>query len=298
MGEITMSSSPRETSCTECGGYIRTEQTEKVCSECGLILKEDTIDTGPDWRSTDDDEESGRRTGAPLTSARHDNGLSTEIGYGNGSEVSGKKQRQFARLRRQHNRARLSSKSERNKVYAYTEIRRIISSLSLPTSLRDQACTLFDSAQSEDLLCGRSLEGFAAAVVYATCRTQSIARTMEEIVDVASADKNELKVAYNALNKELGLPVGPIDPCGYLPRYTSELDLGMAVESQAREYVEQLREENLIGGKNPSGVAAACLYKAAEEEGGDVTQKTLTKIADVSRLTLRSTVSDLESLEA
>lgn len=292
-----MSTISRSSKCIECGGYVRKEETEMVCGECGLVLGEDTIDRGPDWRTSDDGEEDCRRTGAPLTKARHDKGLSTEIGYGNGSEVSGEKQRQFARLRRQHNRARLSSKSDRNKVYAYTEIRQIVSSLSLPMSIRDQACTLFDSAQSEKLLCGRSLEGFAAAVVYATCRTRSIARTMEEIVSVASAEKSELKVAYNALNRELELPVGPINPCDYIPRYASKLDLGMDVENRAREHVERLQEHNLIGGKNPSGVAAACLYQASEEHDSDVTQKALTSIADVSRLTLRSTVSDLESID-
>lgn len=284
-------------SCTECNGALRKEQTEVVCSECGLVLGEDNIDRGPDWRSTDEEETSNRRTGAPLTQARHDNGLSTKIGYGDGTEVDGKRQRKFARLRCQHNRARLSSKSERNKMYAYTEIRRLVSELSLPTSIRDQSCKLFDSAQSEDLLCGRSLEGFAAAVVYATCRVQSLARTREEIVAVAAADKDELDVAYDALNQELGLPVGPIDPRDYLPRYASTLDLPMSVENRADEHVGRLREDNLIGGKNPSGVAAACLYKAAEEEDIDVTQGELTDVADVSRLTIWSTLSDLESLE-
>lgn len=281
--------------CTECGGRLLKEQTEVLCSECGLVMGEDTIEMAPDWESCDEDQ-SERRTGAPLTKARHDKGLSTKIGYETGEEVASAQQRQFARMRLQHNRARLSSKSDRNKVYAYTEIRQLTSTLSLPTSIRDQACTLFDSAQSEELLFGRSLEGFAAATVYAACRAQSLARTRSEIVEVSSADADELDVAYSALNTELGLPVGPINPQDYLARYASNLDLEITVENDAREYVEALQENRLIGGKNPSGVAAACLYKAAEDHDVEITQGAFTEVADISRLTLRSTLSDLDTL--
>ena len=282
-------------SCTECGGPVRRTGTETVCDDCGLVVDEDAIDRGPEWRSGDEESDE-RRTGAPLTRARHDKGLSTEIGYGTGSEVSGRRQRQLVRMRRQHNRARLSSKRERNRLYAFTEIRRIVSVLGLPTTIREQACSLFESAQSEDLLCGRSLEGFAAAGVYATCRTNSIARTMDEVVDVARADRNELKVAYDALNRELGLPIGPIDPTDYLPRYASELGLEADVESWAREYAVSLVETGRLGGKNPSGVAAACLYKAAYDHGVEVTQTRAADLADVSRMTIRSTVTDLKHL--
>jgi len=282
--------------CGECGGRVRKAETEAVCEDCGLVLSEDAIERGPEWRSLDEDADR-RRTGAPLTASRHDRGLSTEIGFGTGSEVSGKRQRQLVRMRRQHNRARLESKAERNKLYAHTEIRRLVSVMSLPTSVRDQSCSLFSSAQSEDLLCGRSLEGFAAAAVYATCRTQSIARTMDEVVDVARASKEELKTAYDALNRDLGLPVGPISPTEYLPRYASDLGVAAEVESRAREYAVMLVESGRVAGKNPSGVAAACLYKAADEAGVPVKQRDAADLAAVSRMTVSSTVRDIETVE-
>lgn len=290
-----VSSEQNRRTCTECGGCLRQQQSEVVCTDCSLVVGAVELDMGPDWGRSDTGEQD-RRTGAPTTDARHDNGLSTEIGYGTGTEVSGAKQRRFARLRRQHTRARLSSKSERNKVYAYTEIRQLTSTLSLPDSVRDQSCALFDSAQEAELLYGRSIEGFAAAAVYAVCRTQSLTRTRDEIVAVSSATRDELGSAYDAMNRELGLQVGPIDPRDYLARYASTLDLDVAVEKGARDNVTALREAALIGGKNPSGVAAACLYEAAQEYGSDVRQRELCEVADVSRLTLRSTLSDLESL--
>ncbi|NUB90442.1 transcription initiation factor IIB family protein [Haloterrigena sp. SYSU A121-1] len=290
--------------CPECDGRLRTRGTETICEECGLVSSEDAIDRGPEWRSFDGEETDRRRTGAPLTRSRHDRGLSTKIGYGSGSSgeynsrLTGRKRRQIARLRREHNRARISSKADRNQVYGFTEIRRINTHLSLPESAREQSCALFESAQSAGLLQGRSLEGFAAAAVYATCRTRSNARTIDEITDVARADEDELTVAYDALNRELGLPTGPIDPSQYLPRYASQLDLETAVENRARECVAALLEEGLIGGRNPSGVAAACLYKAAGEREAwpTITQADAAAVADVAPVTIRSTVMNLREL--
>ncbi|QCS44061.1 transcription initiation factor IIB family protein [Natrinema versiforme] len=288
--------------CPECDGRLRRRGTETICEECGLISAEDAIDHGPEWRSFEDDDTDRRRTGAPLTRSRHDRGLSTEIGYGSGSDSSyssrltGRKRRQIARLRREHNRARISSKAERNQVYGFAEIRRITALLSLPDSAREQACALFESAQSEGLFQGRSLEGFAAAAIYAICRTRSVARTSEEIADVARADADELTVAYDALNRDLGLPTGPIDPTQYLPRYASKLEVGTDVERRASEHVADLLEAGKVVGRNPSGVAAACLYKAAgeREEWPTVTQARAADVADVAAVTIRSTVTTIE----
>ncbi|RQG95194.1 transcription initiation factor IIB [Natrarchaeobius chitinivorans] len=287
--------------CPECGSRLRNSGTERVCEGCGLVADEDAIDRGPEWRSFDDDETDRRRTGAPLTRSRHDRGLSTEIGYASGSDayssrLTGRKRRQIARLRREHNRARVSSKAERNQIYGFAEIRRVHALLSLPDSVREESCVLFESAQSEGLLQGRSLEGFSAASIYATCRIRSIARTVDEIVGVARADENELKAAYDALNRELGLPTGPIDPAQYLPRFASKLGLETSVERRAREHVRMLLENGLIGGRNPSGVAAACLYKAAgdHEECCSLTQADAADVADVAPVTIRSTAAELE----
>ncbi|MEY7850974.1 transcription initiation factor IIB family protein [Natrarchaeobius sp. A-rgal3] len=270
---------------------------ETVCSECGLVVDVDEIDRGPEWRQFDT-AETNRRTGAPRDRARHDRGLSTRIGYGPHADASGPRARQLVRMRRLHNRARFSSKTERNKAYGFTEIRRIVAAMSLSTSVREQACSLFESAQSEGLLSGRSIEGFAAGSVYAVCRVQSVARTIEEVVGVAHADREELLVAYDALNQHLGLPVGPISPLEYLPRYASELELEADVEMRAREYATTFVESNQLGGKNPSGVAASCLYMAAYDLGVDVTQTAAADVADVSRMTIRSRITELKPLRS
>ncbi|WP_313693306.1 transcription initiation factor IIB [Halorarum halobium] len=277
--------------CPECEGRLRADGDETVCGECGLVVDADRLDRGPEWRSFSDDETDPRRTGAPLTRSRHDRGLSTEIGH---TRVTGRKRKQWARMRRQHTRARISTKRERNQVYGFTEIRRLTSAQSLGDRIRDQACSLFRSAQSENLLRGRSIEGFAAAAVYAACRVAGISRTRGELLADAKADRGELDAAYDALNRDLGLPVGPIDPAEYLPRFASELDLGAGVERDARGYLDRARERGIVNGRNPSGVAAACLYAAARDRGLECTQAAAADVAGVTPVTLRNSYGDLQ----
>ena len=277
-------------SCPECDGRLRAEGDETVCAACGLVVAEDRLDRGPEWRSFDAD--ARERTGAPLTPSRHDRGLSTEIGRGD-RRLSGRQRRRYARLRRHHSRASIGSKADRNRVYAFTEIRRTAGSLSLPDATRDTACQLFARAQAEDLLRGRSVEGFAAASLYAACRMDGLARTMRELAEVTRASVDELQVAYDAMNRELGLPTGPIDPGEYLPRFASELDVPAAVEYRAHEHADRVREEGLATGRHPGGVAAACLYAAARERCYPLTQQEAADVAEVTPVTLRSTYVEL-----
>ncbi len=287
-----MADTATTTTCPECGGRLNASGDETVCGECGLVVGADRIDRGPEWRSFDDGEDR-KRTGAPLTRSRHDRGLSTEIGYGSDGRLTGRKRRQLSRMRREHNRSRIASKTERNQVYAFTEIRRMVADQSLPESIKEQACTLFRSAQSEDLLRGRSLEGFAAATVYAACRAGTVSRTVDEMVEVSRASRDEFKAAYGALNTELGLPIGPIDPREYLPRFASRLGLDTDVERRARDLARNAREDGIVGGRDPSGFAAGCLYAAAREFDAGVTQTEAADVADVSPVTLRSAYHDL-----
>lgn len=286
-----MSQSADTTACPECEGRLMPDKNETICENCGLIVAEDQLDRGPEWRSFD--EETRERTGAPLTRSRHDRGLSTEIGRGS-QRLTGRKRRQLARMRRQHDRARIGSKADRNRVYAFLEIRRVCGSLSLPDATRDTACMLFEKAQDADLLRGRSIEGVAAAAIYVACRVRGVTRSQAELTAVTKADEDELQVGYDAMNRELGLQTGPIDPREYLPRFASDLELPTDVEAQARQFVDDLDPEYLSG-RNPCGIAAGCLYAAALESGHSITQQAVADVADVTPVTLRSTSERLLS---
>ena len=278
---------PEARECPECSGRVREDGNEQVCTDCGLVVDRDAIDRGPEWRSFPDDDSNQERTGAPLTPARHDNGLSTEIGRS--PDVPAQRKRRLARMRRHHHRASAPSKVLRNRRQAFTEIHRMAERLSLPDPFRDRACVRFAEAQDADLLRGRSIEGIASAAVYVVCRTAGISRTLAEVTEVSRIDGDHLRTAYAALNRELDVETGPIDPAEYLPRFASELDLSTAVERRAHELVDAAADAGLTNGSNPCGVAAGCLYTAAREHEADLTQAAAAEVAGVSTATLRTT---------
>lgn len=282
-----MATTDDATGCPECGGSIVLSEGEHVCSACGLVTGHDYLDRGPEWRGSPTERRRRRRTGAPLTRTRHDRGLSTEIGYASGADLTPGNRARMQRLRREHSRAQIRSKAERNRVYAFTEIRRICSTLDLTNPVREHACVVFKRSQEAGLLKGRSIEGFTAAACYAACRIIGIGRTREEVIEAARSDEAEFAAAYDALNRDLALPIAPVDPREYLPRIASRLEVPSGVEHAARTYADWLMTEGLAAGRKPGGVAGGCLYVAAGEAEIGLSQREVANAAGVSPVTLR-----------
>src|SRR2546426_8599214 len=72
------------TRCPECNsGHLSFdyERGELICEECGLVLTDQMIDQGPEWRAFDVQQgEKRARTGAPVNHTTHDKGLSATNG--------------------------------------------------------------------------------------------------------------------------------------------------------------------------------------------------------------------------
>ncbi|RKX97311.1 MAG: transcription initiation factor IIB, partial [Spirochaetes bacterium] len=94
--------------CPKCGSTHLTRdysRAELVCEDCGLVIDEDFIDHGPEWRAFDSDQREKRaRVGAPMTYTIHDKGLSTMIGWKNrdsyGKSIPTRNRAQLYRLRK------------------------------------------------------------------------------------------------------------------------------------------------------------------------------------------------------
>lgn len=290
-------------SCPECGGLVTTNTRETVCEDCGLVIEDNPIDHGPEWRSFEDDESDPERTGAPLTRTRHDDGLSTEIGYrtdGNGNRLSLEARQKAGRLRREQGRTVRQTSADRNQMEGLYEIRRIVSRLELGQPILEGACGVFRSAQSEGLLPGRSVESVAAASVYAACRCNQQPVTLEDVRTYARESGTAIEHAYDVLNRDLGLPTPPRRPREFVGRYASSLPVGRGqarrVRRRAETLTERLHDEGLSIGQNPRGVAAACIYHACQERHLGVTQSEIASTAEVSPPTIRNQWQTVKTL--
>ncbi len=281
--------------CPECGGSHLAEDSrhgELVCEDCGLVVDDVQVDRGPDWRAFDSAERDRKsRVGGPVTETMHDRGLSTEIDWrdrdASGQALSSERRSQMNRLRKWHKRSQAKGK-ERRLRHALGEIERMSSALNVPDNTQEIAAVVFRKAHSEGLLPGRSVEGVAAASLYAAARQENLPRSLDDVADVSRVDRQELARTYRYILRELSLEIAPTDPANFVPQIASELGVSDEVERRAVEIIEDTSEMGLTSGKSPKGYAAAAIYLASILANDKRTQNDVAEVAEVTEVTIRN----------
>jgi len=273
-------------------------RAELICNDCGLVIDEDFIDHGPEWRAFDGEEREKRsRVGAPLTYTLHDRGLSTEIDWSNkdsyGKTIPTKNRAQLYRLRKWQRRIRIADATERNLAIALSNLDRLASSLSLPRVVRETAAMIYRKAAMKNLIRGRSIEGVAAAALYAACRQCHAPRTLDEISEISNIKRKEIGKNYRFIAKKINLRLLPTSPEDYISRFCSELKLSNEVQNKTIEILKIAAEKSLITGRGPTGNAAASLYIASVITGERRTQREIADVAGVTEVTVRNRYKEI-----
>ncbi len=286
--------------CSECGKNILLDENRGslVCQECGLVHSEKHIDQGPEWRAFDADQKKKRtRTGAPMTYMIHDKGLSTCIDWKNkdifGKEISAKIRGQIYRLRKWQSRIRVSDATERNLTFALSELDRMASNLDLQKNLRECSAKIYRDAVGAHLIRGRSIEGVAAASLYAACRRYKVPRTLNEIAEVARVDKKEIGRSFRFISRELDLNLNPTKALDFLTRFISELELSTECQNTAKKIIKIAELRGLTSGRGPTGLCAAAIYTASILTKERRTQRKIAKVSQVTEVTVRNRFSEL-----
>lgn len=278
--------------CPECAGRLITDEQrgEQTCNECGLVVATDQLDRGPDWYNSDDGEL--RRGGPPLTSRFADKGLSTQMGFGtaesNTVATSPRRRRQLHRLHRRQQWCQSSAEpvSQRD---ALSEVRRIATALGLRGEVREAATTLLSRVYNDDFLVGRTVDGVAAAVVYATARMFEVPRQFTALERVSRVDEPQLRRTYLTLVQVCNLKVPPPRPLLYLPQLSSDLDLSNETRRYSRVLLETIDGIPELTGRSPVGVVAMAIYVASCVTAEEVTQAEIANEAGVTTVTIRNT---------
>lgn len=267
---------------------------EIVCMDCGYVIEEDLIDFSQEWREFDSgDVNSRRRAGAPISLARHDKGVSTELGMGYSDifKLPPRLRPKFLRLKKwQH---RISTATERNLKYALAELKRYTSQLNLSPGVEETAALIYRRAVAKELVRGRSMESVVAAALYAACREHDTPRTLDELTEVANIPKREIGRTYRFLARQLGIRILPTDPKDYIPRFASNLGLSGKAVTKALDILAKAKELELTSGRGPTGVAAAVLYISAQLTGEKKTQREVAEVAGVTEVTIRNRYKEM-----
>jgi transcription initiation factor TFIIB len=289
--------------CPECGSeqvYRDPKSGEYVCKKCHVILSEDQIDMGKDWRSFDNsDKQDNVGTGSPMKFTKINKGLETMIERSGrdlrGNKLSTKSRAQMYRLIKWHKRSSISNSMQRNLSIALTELRRIASYLNIPNSLVETAALLYRKTVEKGLIRGRLIEAVVAAVLYSVCRTYNVPRTLNEMAEASGLTKKEIGRTYRFIVKELDISVPLTDPSYYISRFVSVLNLSAEVEAKGKLIVKKAISSGLISGRGPTGVAAAAVYIAALMVGERRTQKEVANVAGVTEVTIRNRYRELKA---
>lgn len=283
--------------CPECRSTNFIEDASRgeiVCVKCGLVLKEEMIDTGQEWRAFDSEQMSRRaRGGAPLTFTKHDKGLTTEIGKGLGElyKVAPKKRAQYYRLTKWHK--RLIKSKDRNLSFALSELQRIISFLNLPRPIHERIAKYYEEAVNKGLVRGRSIESVIAALTYAVSREFNSPRTLDEIAESSGVDKRDIGRTYRYIARELNIKILPANPITFVPRFCSMLGLSDRVQAKAGEVLKKAKKHDVTSGKGPTGVAAAAIYIACVLVGEKRTQREVADICGITEVTIRNRYKEI-----
>ena len=289
------------TICPECGSaHLNRDnhRAELICNDCGLVIEEDLIDYGPEWRAFDSEQREKRaRTGAPMTYMIHDKGLSTMIGWRNrdsyGKSIPMRNRAQLYRLRKWQKRIRISDAAERNIALALSAIDRMSSAMGLPRNVRETAAMIYRKAALKNLVRGRSVEGIAAAALYAACRQCHVPRTLDEISKIANMPKRDIGRNYRFIARELKLKLMPTLPEDYISRFCGGLRLNGDVQVKTMQILKEAADRGLTSGQSPIGIAAASIYIASVLCGERRTQSEIAEKAGITEVTIRNRYKDL-----
>ena len=284
--------------CNSTERIVDSQKAEVTCAKCGLVLDENRIDPGAEWRAYNIEERDKRaRAGAPATYRIADKGLATDISNYNrdahGRSIPEMNRQQVYRLRKWNKRMRVSNAGERNLAFALSELERLSSRLTIPRSVREEAAMIYRNAARQKLIRGRSIESMVAASLYTACRRCSIPRTLEEISEASKVSKKQLGKNYRFVCRKLKIKLQPTSPADYIPRFSSHLGVSCSVETKALEILQIADKKGLNSGKGPNGIAAASIYLASILVGERKTQREVAEAAGVTEVTIRNRCRDL-----
>ena len=276
---------------------VQIRDGNRVCLNCGMISQKEFVvnerraytiqeiqnrkRTEPRWRDF------GPRTMLPNTKTDS-----------KGKSIGAKEQALFSRLSKIQN--SLISSIERNFWEAKPKLKMLCSKLNIPDYISDSAWKIYSLVAKKKLTMGRSINGFIAGALYAAIRVHDFPRLLDEVCESSLTPRRtvhrSLAMIIREILPELNLKYQPIKAETLIYRFSNNLELPMVIQKCAIEMLKTASKNGLKRtGKDPKGLAAACIYIAARDGNMRKTQSTVAYIAKITEVTLRSRAKQIKS---
>jgi transcription initiation factor TFIIB len=282
--------------CPECASknLVHDYDTgETICGDCGLVLFEQMLDKGPEWRAFTQQEKASRsRVGMPTSYSIHDKGLSTTISQVDrdafGRKLPQSTRLQMWRLRKWQIRSRVHSSIDRNLSQAMSELERLSGKVSISPSLKEKAALIYRKALEKGLVRGRSINSITSAALYAACRESGTPRSLRDICEASLVDRKDVARCYRLLLQELRFNMPVADSLTYVSKIAEKNRISGRTQGKAITILADAKRRRFAAGKDPMGLAAAALYIACLQCNEKITQKDIAEAAGVTEVTVRN----------
>ncbi len=296
-----------EKSCPECESTLvdDTQNGERFCSACGVVVAEQMADYGPETKSSSLEEKMklARATGQ-TTYSQHDLGITTEIAIGtkdfSGKSINSQVASQMHNLRKWQQRVRVSSPRERRLSIVLAKIGETCKTLALSKNVLETASMIYRNLDGKVEVKGKSVVSISAATIYMACKQCEVVRSLDEICRGLCSPielKAKTKLAaryYRTMVMELGNSTAPVVTMDkYISKIANLTGTEVRVERLALEIYEKTKGRNLADGKAPNGIAAAYLYVASILLGQNVLQRDVSSVAGVTEVTIRNRCKEI-----
>jgi len=284
---------------------------ETICGNCGLVLSEQMMNKGPDWRASTLEEKKKRsHAGSHTSYSKHDKNLSTTMNptldrYGN--ELPTETKAQYWRLRRWQNISTAQSGVDKNLAQAMPELDRLVDKLgNVPPPVVEKAAVIYRKAVKEGLSKGRKIKELLVGSLYVAVRETKTRRTLNEIVkayntimgrdeSMRRSSRKEVTRSYRLLVREQKIQMPIRDPIECVSKIAGKTGISGKNQGYAIKILNEAKAKPKLipHGKDPMGLAAAALWISCENNGEKKTQTDIAEAAGVTEVTLRNRKNEL-----
>ena len=284
-----------ELSCCD-SPKISEEDGFYLCTNCGFVYSR-ILDDSP-RRAFTQEEIQKRKSNERVYSPIGPRTIIRGSRDARGTLLSPKYKSKFNRLAKIHR--SLTTSYERNLWIALPNLQRLQKRLAIPDTVAEDALRIYTQTVKKKLTMGRSIDTLLSASIFCALRVHGIPRTVEEITRVAQIPKKKVIKSYRLILMEvlpnLNLKVQHFTADRYVDKFIDELSLSMKCRNVAVKIIVKAREQGFnSAGKDPKGIAAAAIYIGSKMCNENRTQKEISKLAQVTEVTLRMRVKDLSN---
>lgn len=275
-----------------------------VCTECGLVVCPQIVDTHSEWRTFLNDDLNGAdpsRVGGPIDAL-----LGEQLLTGIAFEKGDTRARDLSRAQTRG----VSDRKDSALNAAFMKISQICDTAALPKMVQDASKDAYRLCYDDKRLKGKTNESIIAAAIFVGCRQCGVARSFQEVCVITKVPKKDIGKTFKVMmgvllekRESAAVPGEAARPTqttaeSLVRRFCLRLGLDGGAANAAETVARRAQDLGVGGGRSPMTIAAAVIFMVVELIGNGVSVQRISTVTGVSEGTIRTGYRLLQAREA